>query len=519
MKTYQLLLNNFIKSKAYLLCKLHSVLNIFIFFFLISFTLFLIKIYFLTPYISGYDSINYWLLGTSELKIINHHSLRWGSYLPFIFFQKEGFLYYYLFNLITFHLAILIFAYLVTRIFGVFSGFYFLLISILDIFFLPESFNFLPEIGSFFVLSLIFLIVYKKKISQNFFLFSFLLFLLYGIKETNLFLYPAVTIYILFNFGVKKVFHFIFLFLIFYLAETAFLSLHFSHDSFSNLGRVHELLRGGVGQSYINEMKTFTFNENLTFIDLISRRWILITAGKWYSFFYIIFFLWSIFSIFFFKDYKKSFFFFILLIFFSLFICLTFFLVSINPIIPAHNFTFRYNYIINILSLAFFSGLPIIFNNFLSKYYDVDKKSIIIKLKKIINLVIFLILFYYLFILIKHNTKLIYLNAGIERMGMEPYTKIHKYESLINRLNYYSNLKINLIKIFNESNSRTCLVSRFHERTNFAEMMYGSKVYDKANYLFLKKEELWILSNSDQKYCQYFFDLDYLININVDYSK
>jgi hypothetical protein len=104
-------------------------------------------------------------------------------------------------------------------------------------------------------------------------------------------------------------------------------------------------------------------------------------------------------------------------------------------------------------------------------------------------------------------------------MGMEPYTKIHKYESLINRLNYYSNLKINLIKIFNESNSRTCLVSRFHERTNFAEMMYGSKVYDKANYLFLKKEELWILSNSDQKYCQYFFDLDYLININVDYSK
>ena len=519
MKTYELLLNNFVKSKAYLLCKTHSALNIFILFFLISLTLFLIKINFLTPYISGYDGIAYWLLGTSEFKYINHQSLRWGLYLPFIFFQKEGFLYYYLFNLITFHLAILIFTYLVTRIFGIFSGFYFLLISTLDIFFLPESFDLYPEIGSFLVLSLIFLIVYKKKISQNFFLFSFLLFYLYGIKETNLFLYPGVIIYILFNFGVKKVFHFIFLFLIFYLAETALLSLHFSHDSFSNLGRVHELLRGGTGQSYINEMKTVTFNENLTIVDLISRRWILRTEGKWYLFFYIIFFLGCLFSIFLFKDFKKNFLSFILLISFSFFTCLTFFIVSINPLIPAHNFTFRYNYIINILSLAFFSGLPIIFNNFLSKYYDVDKKSIIIKLKKIINLFIFLILFYYLFILIKHNIKLIYLNPGIERMGMEPYTKIHKYESLINRMNYYSNLKINLIKIFNELNSRTCLVSRIHERTHFAEMVYGSKVYDKANYLFLKKEELWILSNNDQKHCQYFFDLDYLININVDYSK
>jgi hypothetical protein len=516
------LLNNFTKSKAYLLCKTHNTLNIFIFFFLISLILFLIKIYFLTPYISGYDSINYWLLGKSELKYINHGSLRWGSYLPFIFFQKEGFLYYYLFNLITFHLAILIFAYLVTRIFGIFSGFYFLLISILDIFFLPESFNFLPEIGSFFVLSLIFLIVFNKKVSQNFFLFSLLLFYLYGIKETNLFLYPGVIIYILFNFGVKKFFHFIFLFLIFYLAETAFLSFHFPpppHDSFSNLGRVHELLRGGSGQSYINEMKTVTFNENLTFVDLISRRWILRTEGKWYLFFYIIFFLGCLFSFFFFKDFKKNFLSFILLISFSFFTCLTFFIVSINPLIPAHNFTFRYNYIINILSLAFFSGLPIIFNNFLSKYYHVDKKSIIIKLKKIINLFIFLILFYYLFILIKHNIKLIYLNAGIERMGMEPYNKIHKYESLINRINYYSNLKVNLIKIFNELNSGTCLVSRFHERADFAYNMYGRKVYDKANYLFVKKQELWILSNSDQKYCQYFFDLDYLINVNVDYSK
>jgi hypothetical protein len=86
-------------------------------------------------------------------------------------------------------------------------------------------------------------------------------------------------------------------------------------------------------------------------------------------------------------------------------------------------------------------------------------------------------------------------------------------------MNYYSNLKINLIKIFNELNSRTCLVSRIHERIHFAEIVYGSKVYDKQNYLFLKKQELWILRYSDQKYCQYFFDLDYLINVNVDYSK
>jgi hypothetical protein len=240
--------------------------------------------------------------------------------------------------------------------------------------------------------------------------------------------------------------------------------------------------------------------------------------GQMVFIFFIILFLCSIFSVFF-KKFKQKFLFFIVLVFLSFFICLTFFIVSINPLIPAHNFIFKYNYIINILSLAFFLELPIIFNNFLSKYYDVDKSFIIIKLLKIINLFIFLILFYYLFILIKHNAKLIYLNSGLKRCGMKPYNKIHKYESLIDRINYYSDLKMNLIKIFNTLNSRTCLVSRFPERINFVEMMYGSKVYDKPNYLFLKKEKLWILSNRDQERCQYFFDLDYLINVDVDYSK
>lgn len=477
--------------------KIFKVSNGLITIILFSLTILIINLLFFTPEIHGYDEMAKWSAGKTffeNFKIYNQfHSLRWGAWITTLFFQSlnNGPIAYYIHNILVLHISLIIFAYVIFKLAGIIPSIIFLFITNYYDFILWSGFQADISVSTFLPLSLTILLIQKNildnpknflKKNLYFSFFTFICFYLYAVKETNLFFIPGILYFIFIYYGSKACIKFVLFFIFFYSLETFFFK-QFIVGNFSNYGRIFELIFREAGSYMKNELPRFY--KNLTVFDLINLRW---NSNR--SLIYLITFL-----VFFYiylvnlkKKNKKKIKIFISLIVLSFYFFHTFFVLSLNPLIPGQDFNERYNHVILPIGTGVIS--IIIFKIFLLKKF---------KLIKIFTALIFL---YLIAPSIKHlsiaHSLLVSHTATNEKLN-----NVFIYESFFSRIKYYNKLKT-LIK-----NEDSCFTSKNHPRLHGLPFILGYFPYGSQKYEFYTINKKWIVSfKNPVSECKNIFDFD-----------
>ena len=482
--------------------KIFKVSNGLITIILFSLTILIINLLFFTPEIHGYDEMAKWSAGKKFFENFNisnqHHNLRWGAWITTLFFQglDNGPVAYYIHNLLVLHISLIIFAYIIFKLAGIIPSIIFLFITNYHDFILWSGFQADITVSTFLPLSLIILLVQKNilkdskkflKKNLHFSFFVFICFYLYAVKETNLFFIPGLLYFLFIYYGYKTCVKFILFFLFFYSLESILLN-HFVIGNFSYYGRIFELVFGETA-NYI-KIEIPKLYKNLTVFDLINLRW---NSGR--SLIYLITFI-----VFFYiyldnfrKKNKKQIKIFIVLIVLSFYFFHTFFIISLNPLIPGQDFMERYNHVILPIGTGLIS--IIIFKIFLLKKF---------KLIKIFSVLIFL---YLIAPKIKHVT----IAHSLLARSTVTYSKLDNifvYDSFFSRIKYYNKLKT-LIK-----SEDSCFTSKFHPRISAVPFILGYFKYLGGGALHEVIIDEQILHSYDEPVlkCSNF------INLDVDYN-
>jgi hypothetical protein len=465
MKTdFRYYLENFFKEN-----KIPKISNGLITIILCSIIILIINLLFFTPEIHGYDEMAKWSAGKKfqENFEINtqHHSMRWGAWITTLFFQslENAPLAYYIHNLLVLHISLIIFAYIILQLAGIIPSVVFLFITHYYKWILWSGFQADISISTFLPLSLIILLIQKNILGEavdskqyfkknlHFSFFTLICFYLYAVKETNLFFIPGILYFIFIYYGPKACIKFITIFFIFYSLETIALK-HFVSGNFSNYGRIFQLIFGGTTQS----IKTFFTGiiNNLTILELITRRWQHNDSMWFYLINFIIFFY--IFISNFNRKYKKKIIIFTALTILSFYFFHTFFIISLSPLLPGNDFIERYNHVIFPVCTGSIS--IIVYKIFYLKKF---------RLIKIFSMLIFL---YLIAPTVKHT--IIAHSLLVRHIETdEKLNNIFIYDSIFSRVNYYNKLK-KIIK-----NQDYCFSSKLHPRLLAVPFILGYVEY------------------------------------------
>ncbi len=471
----------------------NGLITIILFSIIILFT----NLIFFTPEIHGYDEMAKWSAGKKfweNFEIFkHHHNMRWGAWITSLFFQslKNAPIAYYIHNLLVLHISLIIFAYVIFKLAGIIPSIIFLFITNYYDMILWSGFQSDVSVSTFLPLSLIIFLIQKDimkdtktflKKNLYFFFFTFVCFYLYAVKETNLFFFPGILAFIFIYYGFKKCIQFILIFIFFYFLETIFLK-YFILGNFSNYGRIFELLFGGTLQEV---QKDVSKEVNLSVFELIIKRWYHSGRGFIYLITLIGFFY---FLIKYFKEKtKKKIEIFIILTVLSFYFFHTFFLISLNPLIPGQDFSPRYNLVIFPICTAFISIL-------IFKIFILNKNNLI----KIISILIFL---YIIAPTLNHIgnghtilTRHVWNNKELNNIFL--------YDSIISRIKYYEKLK-KLIKT-----EDYCFMSKVHPRIVAVPFILGYFPYTGGPKYELYDNNQWLHSYEKPILeCKNFINLD-----------
>jgi len=303
------------------------------------------------------------IINNIPIDIINHHSMRWGYNLPIEFLSKFvdiNFLTLTFFSFIIFISSGIIFMYVIHTNLGLIYSLLFLIFWLTS-----KSLNleiFTLSVNTFSLLVFSIIILYSNKINKNnnysylnIVILSVLIFIAYGIKETNLFFFPIFFILLFLQKKYKPLLLIIFLFILFYILESFLINL-LSEQNYL-FGRIFSLVfHDSNAQSHLNLMKN---NEEYNYaINFSTIEGYLIPFYRWYSardwdtsIFYIAFILSTYFLLN--KANTENIIKINSTFLISFFIFTTFFIVSINPLIMGQPFMTRFLTIL--LPFAFFS--------------------------------------------------------------------------------------------------------------------------------------------------------------------
>ena len=305
---------------------------------------------------------------------------------------------------------------------------------------------------------------------------------MYAVKETNLFFIPGILYFIFAYYGFKMCIKFILIFIFFYILETILFKF-FIVGNFSNYGRIFEIIFRGTLEEV---QKEYSSNINLSLLEIVINRWYHSGRGGIYlitliSFCYLFLKYYKV-------KIKKKFEIFIILTAASFYFFHTFFITSLNPLIPGQAFTYRYNLVIFPICTAFISIL--ICNIFFSY------KSNLLKI------ILILIVLFPLVPTLKNVAKG---NKVLVRHALnnKELNNILLYESFAKRIKYYEKLKT-LIK-----NRDYCFTSKLHPRIHAIPFILGYFQYTSIKYELYTNDGKWIISYKNQiSECENFFDLD-----------
>lgn len=431
---------------------------------------------------NGGDAVKYYKIGIEVSKFnfsnfeLHHFYLRWGVWINSLILNillPNNILSYYFSNFIPFWIGVMIFTKILFRETGLISSIFFLLILSTDPDLTRASYQLLPMGSAILPLALLTNSSIKNfnKLNDisglNIIYISFLCYWLFSIRETFLLF---ILIYLIFFIKLrllKKLNMFIFSFFLLYIVETIIFKLMYA--DFSLLGKLHFFLNDSKELSKI----WFTKSNLSQFIDngIFSRWYKGGLLGSQSSIFFISFII-SFLEIFKKKNLNditsisEILSYFILLFF----IFNTFFVISINPLIPGLPHDSRF--VVPIIPLSLI--LTIIYIN----------KNLEVK-----NLFSFIFFTFLLFNFISVN---IY-----QQMWNYKYYEF-RYSSLNTKIDYYNNFSDKL-------KNNNCIFSEFPKR-----LRYHFKIlheFDKKNH-FTKFKNSEILKDgknfyikSDDKKC------------------
>lgn len=181
-----------------------------------------------------------------------HHQMRWASILLPAFFVavfSDSSIWYYVSSFIQGYLGLVLFSYLALRHIGLLAGIATLLVLGFDPGIYEMIFQLLPTGGTLLPLALLvlfFALYTQGAIGRTASLIGIFVatFLLYGVKETNLFFMPGLAIAILIVFGFRQLAIFTVCAAVLYIVEGVLLSWMAGHPL--PLGRLYELTREGA---------------------------------------------------------------------------------------------------------------------------------------------------------------------------------------------------------------------------------------------------------------------------------
>ncbi len=328
-----------------------------------------------------------WVLSNESIISSDHHSMRWGSYLPIkflSFFTKISFFKLAFLSFIFLFFAGFIYLYIAHTFFGFLYSLVFLIFWVTS-----KSINldlFALSVNTHSLLALSLLVLYLLKVQQdnkftllNSFILSVIIFYIYGIKETNIFFFPLLIFLKAYRDNYKFLLSSIIFLIIFYFIESC-MFYYFSNKEII-FGRIFDLLfsidGGHIKQMVQDGTKHFSDLSTFESYFLPFYRWY--SARDWDT---SIFYLSFIVSVFFLLR-KNGVNFFnqtISLLILSFFIFNTLFIVSLKPVIMGQILASRYLTVL----------LPFSFLILISGFYHILKNSI----KKYLSIFLFMFIFF-----------------------------------------------------------------------------------------------------------------------------